>query len=98
MRALLREEHATLCAEQAKLRDELRWLDEEHVRCRAEDEARAAWRTLTLTLTITLNLTLTLTLSLTLTLTLTLTRRARRAHSMRCARRSTPRWALSACG
>ena len=24
MRALLREEHATLCAEQAKLRDELR--------------------------------------------------------------------------
>ena len=45
MRALLREEHATLCAEQAKLRDELRWLDEEHVRCRAEDEARAAWLT-----------------------------------------------------
>ena len=41
LRALLREEHATLCAEQAKLRDELRWLDEEHVRCRAEDEARA---------------------------------------------------------
>ena len=41
LRALLRDEHATLCAEQAKLRDELRWLDEEHVRCRAEDEARA---------------------------------------------------------
>jgi hypothetical protein len=41
LRALLREEHATLCAEQAKLRDELRWLDVEHVRCRAEDEARA---------------------------------------------------------
>lgn len=40
LRALLRGEHAALCAEQSKLRDELRWLDEEHVRCRGEDGTR----------------------------------------------------------